>query len=288
MPSKEIFMKALQLAVQKNVQYLPPPGDGVKLYLRPMLMGTGQQLGLYPSPEMSFIVYVSPTGNYFSAATTGLNIHLETKRSRASKGGTGSTKCAGNYGIALRPLLDCKQQGFNDNLFLELDTYSPGKLESAVVQEMSAANVFFVMKSGEIVTPSLDRGTILPGVTRDSVLRIIEKFVDKIKPAMVESTGQETVKASSRDLPVGEIKNATECFCTGTAAEICPIRRLATGEGEEEFTMEFAYGATLPGGPVTSKLLELLRSVMKGEITVEDDWLRDPFQDLEKFMAETK
>ena len=70
MPSKELFMKALQLAVQKNVAYLPPPGDGVKLYLRPMLMGTGQQLGLYPSPEMSFIVYVSPTGNYFSAATT--------------------------------------------------------------------------------------------------------------------------------------------------------------------------------------------------------------------------
>lgn len=69
MPSKDIFMKALQLAVQKNVHYLPPPGDGVKLYLRPMLMGTGQQLGLYPSPQMSFLVYVSPTGNYFSAAT---------------------------------------------------------------------------------------------------------------------------------------------------------------------------------------------------------------------------
>ena len=70
MPSKELFMKALQLAVQKNVHYLPPPGDGVKLYLRPMLLGTGQQLGLYPSPEMTFLVYVSPTGNYFSAATT--------------------------------------------------------------------------------------------------------------------------------------------------------------------------------------------------------------------------
>lgn len=69
MPSKEIFMKALQLAVKKNEQYLPPPGDGVKLYLRPMLLGTGQQLGLYPSPEMTFLVYVSPTGNYFSAAT---------------------------------------------------------------------------------------------------------------------------------------------------------------------------------------------------------------------------
>ena len=79
----------------------------------------------------------------------------------------------------MRPLLDCKKQGFNDNLFLELETYDKGKLESAVLQEMSAANVFFVMKTGEIVTPSLDRGTILPGVTRDSVLRVIEAFADE-------------------------------------------------------------------------------------------------------------
>jgi branched-chain amino acid aminotransferase len=70
MPSKEIFMRAIQLAVQKNSHNLPPPGDGVKLYLRPMLMGTGQQLGLYPSPEISFLIYVSPTGNYFAAAKT--------------------------------------------------------------------------------------------------------------------------------------------------------------------------------------------------------------------------
>ena len=185
----------------------------------------------------------------------------------------------------MRPLLDCKKQGFNDNLFLELETYAKGKLESAVVQEMSAANVFFIMKNGEIVTPSLDRGTILPGVTRDSVLRIIETFAEELKPAMMESTGQDTVKASSRDLTVGEIKNATECFCTGTAAEICPIRRIATGEGEDEFTMEFAHGATLPGGPVTSTLLKLLREVMKAERTVEKDWLRDPFKPLEEFMA---
>lgn len=215
---------------------------------------------------------------------------METNRSRASRGGTGSTKCAGNYGIALRPLLDAKKQGFNDNLFLELETYNAKEnksLESAVIQEMSAANVFFIMKSGEIVTPSLDRGTILPGVTRDSVLNIIHKFADELTSAMVESTGNAAavVKAVSRDLTVGEIKNATECFCTGTAAEICPIRRIATGEGEEPFVQEMAYGATLPGGPVTSALLTMLRQVMKGERTVESDWLRDPYKPLEEFGA---
>ena len=135
---------------------------------------------------------------------------METRRSRASRGGLGATKCAGNYAIALKPLLDAKKEGFLDNLFLELETYTVGKLEEAVLQEMSAANVFFVLKTGEIVTPSLDRGTILPGVTRDSVITLVKDFADDLKEAMKASTGQESVTVSSRDVTVGELRNATE------------------------------------------------------------------------------
>jgi branched-chain amino acid aminotransferase len=86
MPSKKIFMQAIQTAIQKNDYLIPPAGDGMKLYVRPMLFGSGQQLGLYPSPEFTFLVYVSPTGNYFKSATSGLNLHLETKRARAAVG----------------------------------------------------------------------------------------------------------------------------------------------------------------------------------------------------------
>jgi branched-chain amino acid aminotransferase len=149
-------------------------------------------------------------GNYFKNATGGLNIHLETRRSRASRGGLGATKCSGNYAIALKPLMDAKKQGFLDNLYLELDTYKENALEEAVLQEMSAANVFFVMKTGEIVTPSLDRGTILPGVTRDSVITLIKDFSEELKEAMKESTGQDSISVSSRDVTVGELRNATE------------------------------------------------------------------------------
>lgn len=70
MPSKELFMRAIQIVVQRNSHLIPPSGEGMKLYVRPMLLGTGQQLGLYPSPQFSFLVYVSPTGNYFKSATT--------------------------------------------------------------------------------------------------------------------------------------------------------------------------------------------------------------------------
>lgn len=282
MPSKKLFMKAIQLAIQKNSHLIPPHGDGMKLYVRPMLFGSGQQLGLYPSPEFSFVVYVSPTGNYFKGATQGLNLHLETKRARAAKGGTGSTKCSGNYAVALRPLMDCKKDGFMDNVFLELDSYTKGNIGDAIVQEMSAANVFLVLKTGEIVTPSLERGTILPGVTRESVLKLVDLFADELKEAMMESTGQETVSFSSRDVKVSEFMDATEAFCTGTAAEMVPIARLATGPNEEAFERVFPQGQSLPGGPVTTKLLSLLRETMYGKRTVEG-WLSDPFASSEIF-----
>jgi branched-chain amino acid aminotransferase len=285
MPSRRLFFRAIQLAVQANAHLIPPVGDGMKLYIRPMLIGSGEQLGLYPSPEFSFLVYVSPTGNYFKASASGLNLHLETKRARAAVGGLGSTKCSGNYAIALKPLMDCKRQGFMDNIFLELETYTKGQIGSAVIQEMSAANVFLVLNTGEIVTPSLQRGTILPGVTRDSVLQLIETYSDELKEAMMASTGQENVFASSRDVLVQEFQQATEAFCTGTAAEMVPIARLATGEGEEAFERVFSFGATLPGGPVTSKLLSLLRESMHGKRVLDptDPWIRDPFTSADDF-----
>jgi branched-chain amino acid aminotransferase len=107
--------------------------------------------------------------------------------------------------------MDAKKQGFHDNLFLELDSYHVGgSLDSAILQEMSAANVFFVLKTGEIVTPSLDRDTILPGVTRESVITLVEEFADDLKAAMAESTGQSNISVSSRDVTVAELRDATE------------------------------------------------------------------------------
>ena len=184
--------------------------------------------------------------------------------------------------------MDAKKQGFHDNLFLELETYKEeGSLGSAILQEMSAANVFFVLKTGEIVTPSLDRGTILPGITRDSVITIVNEFADDLKEAMKASTGQENITVSSRDVTVGEIQDAAEAFCTGTAAELVPIARLATGEGEEEFEAVFTHGQT-EAGPITAALLKMLREVMVGDRKSKgtEGWLRDPFASPEEFCKE--
>eukprot|EP00536_Pseudo-nitzschia_multiseries_P002880 jgi/Psemu1/301638/fgenesh1_kg.41_\ len=287
-PGRELFLRGIQHALQQNSHLIPPHGEGMKLYVRPMLLVSGQQLGLYPLSQYSLLFYVSPTGNYFKNATGGLNLHLETKRCRAARGGVGNVKCSGNYAVALKPLMDAKKQGFHDNLFLELETYKEGSLDSAILQEMSAANIFFVLKTGEIVTPSLDRGTILPGVTRDSVITIVQEFADDLKEAMMKSTGQDAnITVSSRDVTVGEVRSATEAFCTGTAAEVVPIARLATGTGEESFEAVFEHGQS-EAGPITSTVLSMLREVMVGTRSSKgtEGWLRNPFSSPEEFCKE--
>lgn len=329
MPSKQLFFRCIQLIIQTNSHLIPPVGDGMKLYIRPMLVGTGQQLGLYPSSQFSFIVYVSPTGSYFSSSSPsmGLNLHLETRRARAAMGGMGSIKCSGNYAAALKPLMDCKKHGFNDNLFIELETLrsnantvgndrssSYGPIGNAIVQEMSAANVFFVLKTGEIVTPSLQRRTILPGVTRSSVLTLIDVYATELLESINASIiGLEdpltptitTVYSSSRDVMVYELEDAIEAFCTGTAAEIVPIASIATSPDDDkqyEFKRHLPYGQSC-SGPVTTKLLSMMREVMSctrhipmdnastntaGDNPVVGEtnyqiWVRDPYSSMDDF-----
>jgi branched-chain amino acid aminotransferase len=252
-----------------------------------MLLGSGQQLGLYPSPQFSLLFFVSPTGNYFKGnATGGLHLHLETLRCRAARGGVGNVKCAGNYAVALRPLMDAKKQGFHDNLYLELETYQPGHIQSAVLQEMSAANIFLVLKSGKIVTPSLDRGTLLPGVTRESVLAIVRADFQELSDCLLHfvppSQLPPKIIVEERDVTVADLEEAAEVFCTGTAAELVPIARIATGQGEEPWERILPYGSQ-SAGPVTAQLLILLRKVMYGEIVLDKTWLKDPFDETVTF-----
>lgn len=127
--------------------------------------------------------------------------------------------------------------------------------EDAVLQELSAANFFVVLKTGEIVTPSLARGTILPGVTRATILELVELYHEDLLDVMRESTGNmdiQRVCAVERDLFVKDMKDATEAFVSGTAAEIVPVASVCTGENDvEQSKVVFEHGEMLPGGPVS-------------------------------------
>jgi branched-chain amino acid aminotransferase len=227
---------------------------------------------------------VSPTGNYFKNASAGLNLHLETRRCRASRGGTGNVKCAGNYAVALKPLMDAKPLGYDDNLFVDLESlYAPGaSLVDAIIQEMSAANVFFVLPTGEICTPSLHRGTILPGVTRSSIIHLVNLYKDELLEAIQTSARNpsltlDDVRAVERDVTVSDLLQAVEAFGTGTAAEIVPIARVSTSENDSVGPLEVVFPSALPGGPVTVKLLAILREAMAGQREEVSQWIRDPF-----------
>ena len=203
---------------------------------------------------------------------------------------------------------DAKEKGFHDNLYLELDTYhnapegASSKLQQAILQELSAANVFLVLKSGEIVTPSLKRGTILPGVTRDTVLTLANEFRAELQPIMAKSINEAggdgdkiEVVVSERDVRVSDLSDAVEVFVTGTAAEIVPVQSVGTsetpaeeldGDTEESFIVKFPHGESAPG-PVTMKLLDMLREVLaeKRSSDATKNWLCDVFSSTEEFRS---
>ena len=157
------------------------------------------------------------------------------------------------------------------------------------MQELSAANIFLVLKTGEIVTPSLDRGTILPGVTRDSILELAKAYKGELQPIFAKSIGIDAssveITISERDVLVKDLSDASEVFITGTAAEVVPVQSIATsGDDDESFSVKFPFGQT-EAGPVTAKLLDMLREVLaeKRSCDATKDWLCDVYDSPESF-----
>ncbi|KAF4401758.1 hypothetical protein G4B88_000806, partial [Cannabis sativa] len=155
-PSVDQFLHALKLNVLANSRWVPPPGKGA-LYLRPMLMGSGAVLGLAPAPEYTFLIYASPVGNYHKGRT-GMNIYVEDKLHRAIPGGTGGVKSITNYSPVFRAQKEAKAKGFTDVLFLD------------------SVHGKYVEEDNVVSTPAIIDGTILPGVTRKSIIELATNF----------------------------------------------------------------------------------------------------------------
>ncbi|GER39616.1 branched-chain-amino-acid aminotransferase [Striga asiatica] len=161
-PTVEQFVEAVKATVLANERWIPPPGKG-SLYIRPLLMGSGAVLGLSPAPEYTFLIYVSPVGNYFKEGLAPINLIVETEMHRATPGGTGGVKTIGNYATVLQAQNVAKAKGYSDVLYLD-------SIHKKYLEEVSSCNVF-VVKGNVISTPAL-KGTILPGITRKSILDV--------------------------------------------------------------------------------------------------------------------
>lgn len=197
-PTVEQFLEAVKETVLANERWIPPAGKG-SLYIRPLLMGSGSVLGIAPAPEYTFMIYASPVGNYFKEGLAPINLVIETDFHRASPGGTGGVKTIGNYAAVLKAHTAAKAQGFSDVLYLDC-------VHKKYLEEVSSCNVF-VVKDNVISTPAI-KGTILPGITRKSIIDI------------ARSLGFEVVEQL---VSVDQLLSADEVFCTGTAVVVSPV-----------------------------------------------------------------
>jgi branched-chain amino acid aminotransferase len=246
---QQLFLEACSLVVKENAEWVPPAGEGA-LYLRPLLFGSGADLGLKPSSECTFLIYASPTGSYFGQGSAGVRMMLTRQHERSAKKGMGHIKAIGNYAQCFAEQYNAKNNGYSDVIYLEPN--------GDAIDEAAGANFFCVGADGVLHTPSL--GTILPGVTRESVIHLVrygmggldvQMHVGKVSPSTVLT--------------------AKEAFLTGTGASITPIGHIAS---EEECNDMEAPG------PVTQKVAQLLADIQQEKIEDPFQWLHDPFKPL--------
>lgn len=194
------FMKAVIDTVKANIDFIPKSDDGrCSLYLRPVCIGTEPLLGVRAAKEYLFYIFASPVGPYFDKV--GIVKLLAQQINRASPHGTGDAKAVCNYPVTMRPKQEAIAEGYNDVIYLD-------PIKNQYIEEAGAANFFALMDDNSLVTPPL--GTILPGITRDSVIQLAKKIYK--------------IKVEERDVSVDEvISRAKECFVTGTAAIITSV-----------------------------------------------------------------
>lgn len=238
-PSTDQFIDAVKQTALANKRWVPPPGKG-SLYIRPLLVGSGPILGLAPAPEYTFLVFASPVGNYFKEGLAPLNLYVENEFHRATPGGAGGVKAISNYAPVLKAISRAKSRGFSDVLYL--DSVNKKNLE-----EVSSCNIF-ILKGNIISTPATS-GTILAGITRKSIIEIASDYGFQVE---------------ERAIPVDELLEADEVFCTGTAVVVAPVGSI-TYRGKRT---EFKTGAQ----SVCRELYSTLVGIQTGLIKDNKGW----------------
>ena len=239
---KNIFMDAVKKVVNDNSDYIPPTEKGA-LYIRPIIFGSAEGLGVAPSTEYTFMVYCSPVGPYFKGGLSPIKLIVSTDYHRAPLKGTGGVKAIGNYVPGMLPSGNAKKKGFAEIIYLDA-------AEEKYVEEVGAAN-FFAIIDGKIITPKLT-GSILPGITRDSVMHIAK-----------EKLGMDI---EERRISIDEVMKADEVFCAGTAAIISPIGSITYNDKE----YIFSNGDV---GNVTRKLYDILTGMQFGTDSDPFNWI---------------
>ena len=243
-----LFMKGVEEAVRKNYAWIPPHGSGASLYIRPLLIGIGENMGLRPATQYQFRVFVSPVGPYYKGSGLSLISLAVTDFDRAAPRGTGYVKAGANYAGGLLSTKTAQELGATEALYLD-------SAERKYLDEAGSANILLALKDGTFVTPKSD--AILPSVTRRSIM-ILAKDELGLK---TEDRPVELMK----ELP--EIEEMAAC---GTAAVISPVGKIWVKDQWHTF---YKNGEEV--GPTMLKLYELLTQIQKGEKEDPYGWTKE-------------
>ncbi|MBV8625472.1 MAG: branched-chain amino acid aminotransferase [Herbaspirillum sp.] len=245
----ELFLESVEKLAKTDKDWIPK-ARGSSLYLRPVMFASQAALGVKPGSEYAYYVLACPVGDYFKDGNSGISLWVSENYSRAGIGGTGEAKCGGNYAASLAAQAEAQRQGCDQVVFLD-------SRDKTWVEELGGMNIFFVFKDGTIQTPPLG-GTILPGVTRDSLLTLARSLGIE---AREEPYSIEQWEADARS---GKL---TEVFACGTAAVITPIRHIKRANSE------FTIGAG-QAGKTTLLLKNALLDIQQGRAEDKFGWVK--------------
>ena len=245
---EEMFVEAVEAIVKYEQDWIPTAKD-TSLYIRPFMFASEAGVGVHPAKMYTFIIILSPVGSYYPEGVNPVKIWVEDEYVRAVKGGTGFTKCGGNYAASIAAQVKAESHGYTQVLWLD-------GVHRKYVEEVGTMNVMFVIDE-KIITAPLE-GSVLPGVTRDSIIHILNDWGYEVE---------------ERDLSIDELMEAgkngklTEAFGTGTAAVISPVGQLYY-KGEEIIINGFKTG------DLTQKLYDTLTGIQWGRIEDKYGWVR--------------
>ena len=244
---EELFVQSLEQLVGADIDWMPDGPEGA-LYLRPFMIASETFLGVKPASEFLYMVLASSVGSYWKGGLKPISLWVSHDYTRAAPGGTGAAKCGGNYATSLVAQAEAIRRGCDQVVFLDA-------AERRWVEELGGMNIFFVGADNSLWTPPLT-GTILPGITRDSLIQLArdEGLTVREEPYAIDRW--------RADADSGRL---AEAFACGTAAVVTPIGRVAG----PDYGFQIGGGGT---GPVTARLLDRLTAVQRGQSNDPHGW----------------